>query len=77
MRSALAICIALTSVTPVWAQDYQSATPNLPPTVSNPIDTSAATQGATALPAAPDAAKAQMPGAKADTPPAQANTPQK
>jgi hypothetical protein len=77
MRTVLAICFALVGVATVAAQDYQSPAAPLPSTVSKPIDTSAATQGATTLPAAPDTAKAQTPGAKVETPPAQANTQQK
>jgi hypothetical protein len=77
MRTALAICFILTGVASVAAQDYQSPVAPLPPTVSKPIDTSPATQGSTALPAASEAAKGQTPGATAQTPPAQANTQQK
>ena len=77
MRTALAIYFILMGVASVVAQDYQSPVAPLPPTVSKPLDTSPATQGATSLPAAPDSARAQAPGATAQTPPAQANTQQK
>jgi hypothetical protein len=77
MRTALAICFALAGVASAAAQEYQSPVPPLPPTVSNPINTSSATQGATLLPAAPESVRAQTPGAAAQPPPAQANTQQK
>ena len=77
MRIAIVAGLALAGVVSAVAQDYQSPAAPLPTTVTNPIDTSPATQGATTLPANPETARAQTPPATAQTPPASASTQQK
>ena len=73
MRTVITVCLVLAGVASVTAQEYQSPVAPLPPTVSKPIDTSSATQGATPLPANSETAKAQTQGTTAQTQPAQAN----
>jgi hypothetical protein len=74
MRTAMAIGFLFVGITSVAAQDYQSPSPPMPPSV----DTSQAMPGQqTLLPSAGTPATAQTPPVSAQTPPDSASSQQK